>query len=95
MLQKISVIYTGGTIGMIKNPERGIRPFPFDNMYEYLPMLKRLKRLYILPKFPLIDSSTLSSILDQISKLIEFNMINMMVLLFYMEQTPCLILLLR
>lgn len=59
MLQKISVIYTGGTIGMIKNPDTGaLEPFPFDNMYEYLPMLKEIEAIvHFTEMLPLIDSS--------------------------------------
>lgn len=37
----ILVIYTGGTIGMIKDAETGVlKPFNFDNMYEQLPSLR-------------------------------------------------------
>jgi len=56
---KILVIYTGGTIGMIMNKEtRALEPFPFDDIYTHLPML-RLVDADILVKelLPLIDSS--------------------------------------
>lgn len=37
----ILVIYTGGTIGMIKDPETGVlKPFNFDSIYEHMPSLK-------------------------------------------------------
>ncbi len=57
----ILIIYTGGTIGMIKNPETGsLRPFNFDGVYEQIPELKRFH--YQLDFFcfdPLIDSSNM------------------------------------
>lgn len=40
---KILLIYTGGTIGMIKNPETGVlKAFDFDNLLEKIPELKLL-----------------------------------------------------
>lgn len=45
MDQQISIliIYTGGTIGMIKDPKSGIlKPFNFDNIYQQIPTLKLL-----------------------------------------------------
>ena len=43
--KKISVliIYTGGTIGMIQDPETGaLMPFNFDHLLDNVPELKRL-----------------------------------------------------
>jgi L-asparaginase len=40
---KIILIYTGGTIGMMKDPETGsLKPFDFDNLLEKIPELKLL-----------------------------------------------------
>jgi len=42
-MSKILVIYTGGTIGMIKDPETGqLSNVDFDLIYEHVPELKRL-----------------------------------------------------
>jgi len=42
-ISKILLIYTGGTIGMIKNPETGtLRAFDFDNLLVRIPELKLL-----------------------------------------------------
>lgn len=61
MDEKISIliIYTGGTIGMIKNPETGsLQPFNFDGIYEQIPELKRFHYNLEFQCFdPLIDSS--------------------------------------
>lgn len=40
---KILIIYTGGTIGMIENPEtRALEPFDFDHLLDNVPKLKML-----------------------------------------------------
>ena len=58
----ILVIYTGGTIGMIKDPETGVlKPFNFDNIYQQIPTLKLLD--YHIGNFcfdPVIDSSNMN-----------------------------------
>jgi len=55
----ILIIYTGGTIGMIKDLETGLlKPFNFDNIYQQIPALKLLD--YQIENFcfdPVIDSS--------------------------------------
>lgn len=55
----ILIIYTGGTIGMIKNPDTGsLQPFNFDGIYEQIPELKRFHYKLDFHCFdPLIDSS--------------------------------------
>ena len=59
--KKISVliIYTGGTIGMIQDPETGaLMPFNFDHLLDNVPELKRLGFLISSIQFePPIDSS--------------------------------------
>lgn len=59
MEKKILVIYTGGTIGMIKEEKSGtLKPFNFENIYAYIPMLKLLNYQIDFHTFPvLIDSS--------------------------------------
>lgn len=40
---KILIIYTGGTIGMIENPETGsLEPFDFETLIDNVPRIKRL-----------------------------------------------------
>lgn len=57
----ILVIYTGGTIGMIKDPQSGaLRPFNFDHIYEQMPILKSFQYQIDFVSFdPLIDSSNM------------------------------------
>jgi len=56
---KILVIYTGGTIGMIMNPvTHALEPFPFEDIYTHLPMLRLVDaEVSIKEMLPLIDSS--------------------------------------
>ncbi len=53
------IIYTGGTIGMIKDPETGsLRPFNFEGVYDQIPELKRFPYHLEFHCFdPIIDSS--------------------------------------
>lgn len=74
--RSILVIYTGGTIGMIKNPETGVlQPFDFDQMYKQMPVLKNLHYLIDFYSFsPLIDSSNMNpEIWVMLADLIEKN----------------------
>lgn len=65
MLQKgikprsVLLIYTGGTIGMIENPETGaLESFNFDNLLLYVPELKRFNYRIEVHQFnPPLDSS--------------------------------------
>jgi len=56
------IIYTGGTIGMIKDPKTGsLRPFNFEGVYDLMPELKRFHYHLAFQCFdPLIDSSDMS-----------------------------------
>ncbi len=56
------IIYTGGTIGMIKDPKTGsLRPFNFEGVYDQIPELKRFHYQLEFHCFePLIDSSDIS-----------------------------------
>jgi len=60
--RSILIIYTGGTIGMIKNPETGVlSPFDFEHMLEEVPELKRFGyNLFTISFSPIIDSSNLN-----------------------------------
>lgn len=39
-MQNILIIYTGGTIGMIQNEKGVLLPFNFENLLNYIPLLK-------------------------------------------------------
>lgn len=58
----ILIIYTGGTIGMVKNPESGgLNPFDFSHIQEQVPELKEFGyKIDTLTFDPLIDSSDAS-----------------------------------
>ena len=43
-MRKILLIYTGGTIGMVNDPETGeLRSFDFDYLYNHVPEIKRFQ----------------------------------------------------
>jgi len=72
----ILIIYTGGTIGMIKDQESGaLKPFNFENIYEQIPDLKLLQ--YELEFYcfdPLIDSSNMDPLVwQQLANVIKHN----------------------
>jgi L-asparaginase len=58
----ILVIYTGGTIGMIKDKETGaLRPFDFGNLYRLMPVLDNFNfEIQSYSLVPLIDSSNMN-----------------------------------
>lgn len=60
--KSILIIYTGGTIGMIKSPETGVlSPFDFDQILDEVPELKRFGfNLSTISFSPIIDSSNLN-----------------------------------
>ncbi|MDR2917094.1 MAG: type I asparaginase [Tannerella sp.] len=57
--RSVLLIYTGGTIGMIENPETGaLESFNFDHLLNYVPELKRFNYTIEIYQFnPPIDSS--------------------------------------
>ncbi len=67
----ILVIYTGGTIGMFKDPENGsLRPFNFDELYNYMPSLELFQFKIDSYSFdPIIDSANINP--DYWVKLVE------------------------
>jgi len=58
----ILVIYTGGTIGMLKDPVSGVlHPFDFGKLYEQIPVLEKLNFTIDCFTFnPIIDSSNMN-----------------------------------
>lgn len=60
----ILVIYTGGTIGMVKDQETGaLKPFNFNSLYEHLPALKLINtRIDNYCFDPVIDSSDMQPV---------------------------------
>ena len=62
-MKKILVIYTGGTIGMVKDKKTGaLYPFDMKKIYEALPVLKELDCVIDTIQFnPIIDSSDMHS----------------------------------
>lgn len=67
----ILVIYTGGTIGMFKDPQTGVlRPFNFNELYNYMPSLELFKFKIDSYSFdPIIDSANIKP--DYWVKLVE------------------------
>ncbi|MFA5540610.1 MAG: asparaginase [Bacteroidales bacterium] len=61
-MKHILVIYTGGTIGMVKDSKTGaLHPFDMSKIYEALPVLKELPcRLESYRCDPIIDSSNIN-----------------------------------
>lgn len=59
---KICLIYTGGTIGMIKDPETAaLKSFDFEHLEEHIPELHRLNVDFVIDAFPQpIDSSEMN-----------------------------------
>ena len=75
-MTKIFVIYTGGTIGMIRDPDTGVLiPFTFEQIIENVPELRRMDYELTVHSFdPIIDSSDMTpEIWAELAKLIENN----------------------
>lgn len=75
-LKSILIIYTGGTIGMIKDSETGVlSPFDFDQILDEVPELKRFGfKLSTISFSPIIDSSNLNpDVWVELVKLIKEN----------------------
>ncbi len=72
----ILVIYTGGTIGMIKDPVSGaLTPFDFHTLYKHIPILENISCKIDSYSFdPLIDSSNMKpAFWIQLAEVIEQN----------------------
>jgi len=65
------IIYTGGTIGMVKDPATGaLKPFDIDNLYKHIPVLESYPfKIDSVAFEPLIDSSSINP--DHIIKLTQ------------------------
>jgi len=74
-MKKLLVVYTGGTIGMLRNNEGTLVPFEFSFIYKYLPVIKDLNvELSYITLNPIIDSSNLNTeIILKILEIIENN----------------------
>ncbi len=57
------IIYTGGTIGMVKDPVSGaLQPYPFEDIYKLMPVLRNFDyTLHSVSFDPLIDSSNVTT----------------------------------
>jgi len=56
MKNKVLIVYTGGTIGMVQDENGSLKPFPMDHIYDLLPELHRCSYL--------VDSCQLDNIID-------------------------------
>ena len=82
----VLLIYTGGTIGMIENPETGaLENFNFDHLLKHVPELKRFNYRISSYQFePPLDSSDMEP--AYWAKLVKITTISM-VLSFFTERT--------
>jgi len=74
--KSILIIYTGGTIGMVNNPETGVlSPFDFNQILNEVPELKRFGYTIDTISFtPLIDSSNLNpEVWVKLAEIIQYN----------------------
>ncbi len=72
----VLIIYTGGTIGMMENPDTGaLEPFNFDQLQKNVPELKRFNyRISSYQFTPPIDSSDMEPALwVKLAKIINYN----------------------
>ena len=62
MTSSLLIIYTGGTIGMVKDPDSGtLQPYPFTDIYKLMPVLRNFDYSLESVSFnPLIDSSNVT-----------------------------------
>jgi L-asparaginase len=62
MTPTLLIIYTGGTIGMVKDPTTStLQPYPFEDIYKLIPVLNNFEyRLQSISFDPLIDSSNVT-----------------------------------
>ena len=60
-MTSILVIYTGGTIGMVQDPDNTLRPLTLDILYQFLPVLENFHcRIEFYTFDPLLDSSNMN-----------------------------------
>ena len=77
-MQKLLVIYTGGTIGMVQDHKGILVPFDFNNITENVPELTRLNyKLDVISFDPILDSSNINmNSWIQMVNIIEENYLN-------------------
>lgn len=76
MEQKLLIIYTGGTIGMVNDPEtNSLVPFDFENIYARVPELKKFDfQVKSISFAPAVDSAMMSpDIWIKLASIIETN----------------------
>jgi L-asparaginase len=74
--EKLLIIYTGGTIGMVKDPETNyLRAFDFQNIYQWVPELKKFHfHVESISFSPVVDSSMMDpEIWIKLATIIEEN----------------------
>ncbi len=60
MNPSLLVIYTGGTIGMMKDQDGRLKPFDFTHLYQHIPLLENFRYSIDIHSFePLLDSSNM------------------------------------
>jgi len=69
------VIYTGGTIGMMKDQDGTLRPFDFEHLYQHIPLLENFRYSIDIHSFdPLLDSSNMKpAFWVELAEIIERN----------------------
>jgi L-asparaginase len=75
MNKSILLIYTGGTIGMIKTSSGSLQPFNFDNLKEQIPELAKIKVQLknVSIKNPIDSSNMDTNVWIEIAQIIESN----------------------
>jgi L-asparaginase len=75
MNKSILLIYTGGTIGMIKTASGSLQPFNFDNLKEQIPELAKIKVQLknVSIKNPIDSSNMDTNVWIEIAQIIESN----------------------
>ena len=43
MKNKVLLVYTGGTIGMVQGENGSLKPFPMDHIYDLVPELRKAR----------------------------------------------------
>jgi L-asparaginase len=74
--RRVMIIYTGGTIGMIRNPESGaLETFNFEHLRKHVPELNQFDYVIQTYQFaPPIDSSDMEpSLWAKLARIIEYN----------------------
>lgn len=61
MLNKVLIVYTGGTIGMVQDENGSLKPFPMDHIYDLVPELRKCSyKIDTCQMERLIDSSNMT-----------------------------------